>query len=369
MINTLYIKKKGAFLEKKAVLTVLAYLDGKGVKKVGKLTLNIAEYGSNPLARKEFPLLGCPDKKARICLSVNAQNLGQVSAHDNMSDDSGGTGYSMGTEQSLDESMFATSQADLSIESMTESSRVIPGKQGKPPAIIKNLVKASEIGSRVPDRSATTPKSGVTFEELFGKAKFQELKAQLSVMEKDNKQLTEEKEDLKTQLALHIENFKQERERLIEHIKELDADIQTYIKELATAQDKGKKKSSKYKKLQKTRDDILKDLQQTEKLYADAAQERDALKAQLQKSSEQQAAYKPASSGPSDKEIQALLEEKDSLSTSLHRLQGHNNDLKSTIDNLRRELAEIRDVSSSKGIEADNAFTQYKRRTDIYSNL
>lgn len=371
MINTLYIKKKGGFLEKKAVLTVLAYVEGKGVKKVGKFTLNIAEYEANPLVRKEFPLLGCPDSKARVCVSVNAQNLGQVSAPDNMSDDSASVGgVSMGTEQSLDESMFATSQMDLSMESMTETSRIIPGKQGKPPAIIKTLTRTLDLkDSSVAEKSSTVPKSGAKLEDLLGKSKFQELRAQISVLEKDNQQLNSEKEDLKTQLGLHIENFKQERERLIEHIKELDTDVQTYVKEFTSTQDKLKKKSNKYKKLQKTRDEILKDLQQAEKIYTEVIQERDALRNQALKSKEPQTLQKinkpPA---PSDKEIQALIEEKDRLQMDFQRLQGQNNDMKSTIENLRRELADIRDVSSSKGIESDAAFMQYKRRTDTYSN-
>ena len=98
MINTLYQEKNGKFQRKKAQLTVQAIVENKGNKKVGTLSLNIADYSSSPVSNKAFALEGCPDKNARIIISVRAQALGEAMAADNMSEASGVTGFSMGTE-------------------------------------------------------------------------------------------------------------------------------------------------------------------------------------------------------------------------------------------------------------------------------
>jgi hypothetical protein len=133
MINTLYQKKSGSFNEKKAVLTVQAIIEDKGSKSVGQLTLNIAEYATSPLTRHVFKLDKAPDRFASITLSVRSQPMGEATMADNMSDASGGTGFSMGTEGD-----YTGPLTDQDLTGFDEETKVVAGSQGRPPVLLKS---------------------------------------------------------------------------------------------------------------------------------------------------------------------------------------------------------------------------------------
>jgi len=149
MINTLYQKKSGTFNEKKAVLTVQAIIEDKGSKSVGQLTLNIAEYATSPLTRHVFKLDKAPDRFASITISVLSQPLGEATLADNMSDASGGTGISMGTEGD-----YTGPLTDQDLTGFDEETKVVAGSQGRPPVILK--------GHKIPDISAPVDPGRIT---------------------------------------------------------------------------------------------------------------------------------------------------------------------------------------------------------------
>lgn len=132
MINTLYLKKTGAVIPKKAVLTLKAEIDGHGTKRVGKLELNVSDYKETGVKLKEFSIQSSLDRNAKIVLSISAYEIGAPTTTDDMSDISGGSGISMGTDDNY------TGPA-LSTEPAEEEKRVIPGTQGRPPAVLSGL--------------------------------------------------------------------------------------------------------------------------------------------------------------------------------------------------------------------------------------
>eukprot|EP00359_Climacostomum_virens_P000633 CAMPEP_0204897588 /NCGR_PEP_ID=MMETSP1397-20131031/821_1 /ASSEMBLY_ACC=CAM_ASM_000891 /TAXON_ID=49980 /ORGANISM="Climacostomum Climacostomum virens, Strain Stock W-24" /LENGTH=719 /DNA_ID=CAMNT_0052065359 /DNA_START=802 /DNA_END=2961 /DNA_ORIENTATION=+ len=129
MINTLYLKKGGC-VPKKAVLTLKAEVEGHGTKRVGKLELNISDYRETGIQFKEFALQSSFDRNAKIVLSIQSVEIGVPSATDAMSDVSGGSGISMGTDETYTGPPLS---GDMGIE---EEKRVIPGKSGRPPAVV-----------------------------------------------------------------------------------------------------------------------------------------------------------------------------------------------------------------------------------------
>ena len=132
MINTLYQKKSGSFNEKKAVLTVQAIIEDKGSKSIGQLTLNIADYATNSLNHHVFKLEKAPDRFASITISVHSQPMGEATMADNMSDASGNTGISMGTEGD-----YTGPLTDQDLTGFDEETKVVAGSQGRPPMLIK----------------------------------------------------------------------------------------------------------------------------------------------------------------------------------------------------------------------------------------
>ena len=98
MINTLYTKKKtNATLDKQAVLTVQALVEGHGAKRVGLVKLNLANYKEAGVENKTFSLTQCADKYGQITLSIKATAVGAVQDGEDVISDAASL-VSMGTE-------------------------------------------------------------------------------------------------------------------------------------------------------------------------------------------------------------------------------------------------------------------------------
>ncbi|CAG9319761.1 unnamed protein product [Blepharisma stoltei] len=72
MINTLYQKSSGKFLEKEAKLNILSEINGKS-KIIGYVKLNLVDYCDTPIREHAYPIIGSKDKNAEICLSIKAE--------------------------------------------------------------------------------------------------------------------------------------------------------------------------------------------------------------------------------------------------------------------------------------------------------
>ena len=201
MINTMYQKKSGEFLEKKAVITFQAVVEGRGSKVVGSVTLNIAQYLSG-LNQQEFRIDKCPDKNATAVLSLRAQAMGELVEADNVSEMSGGTGFSMGTE---DVGGFLSEQDLTGFE---EEVHPNPAK----------VMIAGNIRPAIPRAPAGRPGPVKPVHTLDTTA-VQDLKAQLALLEREKSELQSEKDDLKKQCLSLVDSSRREKEDLIHHIQ------------------------------------------------------------------------------------------------------------------------------------------------------
>lgn len=249
MINTLYQEKNGKFQRKKAQLTVQAIVENKGNKKVGTLSLNIADYSSSPVSNKAFALEGCPDKNARIIISVRAQALGEAMAADNMSEASGVTGFSMGTEGDFKGNLF--NEQDLG-GFEDDQPKVILGSHGKPPLVRTGMMKLPDSGPVNPMKiTEAMDNQRIKLEEETASVKVSELKASVQILEKENLQLKSEKDDLKVQLSISLEKSKKERENYFEHMKKLDAEIENLKKKNDSLNERVGRRDEKISNLKK----------------------------------------------------------------------------------------------------------------------
>ena len=209
MQNTLYQEKSGTFLAKTATLRIEASTDSKKSQKLGEVKLNLIEYLAEPASSRVFFLSSCADKKARIVLSIKSSALGEHLG-DTLSDASGSENFS--EEGSLH------SEQDHSIE-----------KTSKKPPVFRPL-------------GETTPEE---------KQRIINLMAKLSLLEKENQQIKSEKEDIKVQLALNIENSTREREKFCEHSLNLDAEIEDLKHRNRRLEKKADKYREKYRRANK----------------------------------------------------------------------------------------------------------------------
>lgn len=202
MINTMYQKKSGEFLEKKAVITFQAVVDGRGSKVVGSVTLNITQYLGG-LNQQEFRIDKCPDKNATAVLSLRAQAMGELVEADNVSEMSGGTGFSMGTE---DVGGGFLSEQDLT--GFEEEVHPNPAK----------VLIAGNIRPAIPRAPVGRPGPVKPVHNLDTTA-VQDLKAQVSLLEREKSELQSEKDDLKKQCMGLLDSGRREKEDLIHHIQ------------------------------------------------------------------------------------------------------------------------------------------------------
>jgi len=74
MLNTLYQKTSGKFLEKTAEIKILGETNGKS-KQIGKVSLNLVDFMEVPASELILPIEKCPDKSAEVCLSIKAERV------------------------------------------------------------------------------------------------------------------------------------------------------------------------------------------------------------------------------------------------------------------------------------------------------
>lgn len=368
MINTLYQEKSGKFQRKKAVLTVQAIVEGKGMKKIGSVGLNISDYYSSPLNNQAFPLENCPDKNSRIWVSIRGQALGDATIADNMSEASGVTGFSMGTEGDYSANLFHEQNLEDIEEGNASGPQIIPGRDGKPPMIRGPLMKFPDSGPVNPMKiSEAMGNQRQKLEEEMNSTKITELKASLQLLEKENLQIKSEKDDLKVQLSISLEKSKKERENYSEHMKKLDTDIDSLKKKNETLRDRVQRREEKIEKLKKDNDSMLNDIKELEKSSFGTSEEKghlrtenDQLKAKI---SEQDQKIQNL-----NKHIDSLREEKKSLENSLQQSQNTISQLKADFELLRHDFTESRETVPSKGQDGDAVFENYKKKTEVLIN-
>ena len=238
MINTLYQKKAGTYMEKKADLTIQAIIEGKGSKTIGGLRINLSDFVGSPMIRQVFKLEKSPDRYSSVTLSVKCRELGAPAAiSDNMSDASGESGGSYGTEG--DYTGPPLFEQDLTgFEEETKEMKVVMGSGGRPPALIKG--KQDSKPKRVEPH-------------------LQEMLAQISILEREKLSLQTEKEDLQAHYAALVESTRKDREKLLEHINSQDAQLEettsladSYKSQLESAENDNNRLNLSKKELQST---------------------------------------------------------------------------------------------------------------------
>ncbi|OMJ77174.1 hypothetical protein SteCoe_23282 [Stentor coeruleus] len=242
MINTLYEEKSGNFLPKKASLAIIAHIDKRSTKKLGEIHLNLIDYMKEGASRIPFTIMGCPDKKAHVFVSIKAQTMGDT-IKDYASDasgsemgveedqlNSGNSSFSKRSEQlSCD---FTSNVANESETSILDEENKMKGQNRKPPIPRKNTDGSKEV-------------------QKEEKLRYVEIKAQNSLLEKENQQLKSEKEDLRIQMEMIVEKSKKERENFMEHANMIDIDLETIKSENYKLKEKNRRRKENYKKVQK----------------------------------------------------------------------------------------------------------------------
>ena len=355
MINTLYMDKNGKFQRKKAVLTIQAIVEDKGRKKVGKVTFDISQYREKNLNEQIFSLEDCPDKKAKICLSISAQPLGEAMTADNMSEASGFSGISMGTEGDYQGPLF---EQDLTgFEEEARAPKIIPGSHGKPP-----LIRAGK--PNLPDMGAINP---VKISEAMSRQSqpdIRELQAQVQVLEKENSSLRSEKDELKEQNSLLYSNSKKERENYYEHSKKLNEELDSFKKQNEKLKERVQRRDEKLEKMKSTNQSLLNDLKEMEKNNTNFSNNKEKFKEETQQlRNELRAAEEKALKY--EKQLEKAQEQVSSLEHNVSSLQNQNTDLKQNMNELREELEESRNILTSRDTESDIELSRYKKKTEI----
>ena len=222
MINTMYQEKSGEFIKKNAELMLIATIENKGSKKLGHVKLDLAEFIAG-VSQKIFPISDCPDKKASICLSVVCSPLGNPTIVDNISEASGNSGVSMGTEGEYSGPLFNDS-GELEEEQKKKLSSSL-----KPPRMRKKRNEESENSDAI---------------------------ALVKILERENNQIKTEKDEIKTQLALIAEKSKTEREYYCAYVEKLEHDIDNNTLKI----NKIKEKYKKYKEMSITADKKIEEI-------------------------------------------------------------------------------------------------------------
>eukprot|EP00358_Blepharisma_japonicum_P007159 CAMPEP_0202942900 /NCGR_PEP_ID=MMETSP1395-20130829/3139_1 /ASSEMBLY_ACC=CAM_ASM_000871 /TAXON_ID=5961 /ORGANISM="Blepharisma japonicum, Strain Stock R1072" /LENGTH=764 /DNA_ID=CAMNT_0049639667 /DNA_START=109 /DNA_END=2400 /DNA_ORIENTATION=- len=359
MINTLYQEKSGEFLRKKALLTIQAIVDGQGMKKVGTLSLNISEYYNSSLEQKIFAVEKCTDKNAKICISIHAQPLGDLGIADNMSEASGVTGFSMGTEGDFDGPLFDQDIGDL--EEEAHAPKIIPTSVAKQ-SINRPILKLPDIGPVNPLKitQAFSPKPPPDSETP-------ELKAKLEVLEKEKTQLKAEKDQLKVDLGVQYEKAKKERQQYIDYTKKLDTDLDALSKKNEALRERNARRNEKIKILKQTKDNLLNDLQEAEKSLADGLADKEVLKSENNDLRDELRVAKD-NLIKLEKQNESLKQDFANLENSYRSLQDINAQLKMDLESIRQEFAASRETLTARGMENDSVFNDYKKKTEVIIN-
>lgn len=348
MINTLYQEKNGKFKAKKANLTVQAVIEGRGSKKLGHFTINISEYHHTPLIRQYFSLESCPDRSAKICLSVKAQALGEAMTGDTVSEASGAYEISMGTEGDYKGPLFL--DQDLSYENEEKLAPKIIQSSHSKPAISKPPLSSPQ---------QLFPKTEA--EDLKDLKRTADLQAKLTVSEREILQLKSEKEDLQVQLGIATEKSTREKESTFNIIKTLDSDLQITKKSLDKAKKKIEKRDETLKRFKEINIDLLEDLKVTELSNNENVMDKERYKRdniQLRESLRncQEKLVKI------QKQHDSAREENLILKTNLDHVSALKDNYKTDLENLRRTINQNSESADGK----QGSFNSYKRNSDNY---
>jgi chromosome segregation ATPase len=365
MLNTLYQKKSGDWIAKKAVLTVKADVEGHGSKRVGKLSLNLADYRERAVSNQQFNLDSSFDKFSKIVISIRATALGEAGVPDNMSDISGGSGFSMGTEGEYTGPVLSH---DQDLTGYEEDKRIVPGTMGRPPAVIRQpgaLRMPAFTGPINPQRISETINSQA--DRAATEQKLKEFKAQTSLLERENTQLKAERDEMKLQVNFYEDSQSKGHQRFEDQITALEK----ALKDSETAKGRMKELLAKYKEELQKQERVKQELvAETEKMQQSAvvqASEKERISTDLN-SLRQQLAELKEKQGTTERENASLQKDKARLENEVNVMEAANNQLLGNLQRLREELAESRDALSSRGSETDEASVTYRRKTESVIN-
>jgi chromosome segregation ATPase len=306
MINTMYQEKSGEYVKKSAELTVQAQLDAKNIKKIGVVKLNLAEVVSG-VSSKFFPVSGCPDKKASVCLSIKCNSLGESTIVDNISEASGNSVISMGTEGEYSGPLF-----NESIETDEETKKTqAPNK--KPPMLKKKS-----------DKSETN-----SFDNI----------ALIKVLQKENQILKSEREELKVQIGILSEKTRNERDQYCENTEKLEAQLETLIKENKKIITEKENLAREIEEFNKRYQEIVEDLDRHKNKYNHADKKK--LKDQI-KTLKQTVFQKNEENEKLVGKIEELNQEKKGYDQDLLALKNNN-------QKISRELEALKDDTAPQG--------------------
>lgn len=232
MVNTLYQDKSGVFQKKIAVLTIQAIVENRGCKKIGTVSINLAELVTTGKDKENISILNCSDKKAKACISVKGYSLGD-SVSDNLSEMSEKSIHSVASENEFSGSLFHDNEHS-EIEEENKSRNF-----GKKPPIFK--------------------KNNESYKSEEETLRYIDIKAANSVLEKENQRLVSEKEDVKIQLGIVTEKAKKEREMFCEHANKLDEEIDSIKLKNVILVRKNQKKKEKILEIKKSYEEVLED--------------------------------------------------------------------------------------------------------------
>ena len=338
MVNTLYQEKSGAFQKKNAMLTIHAYVDNRGSKKIGSVAINLSDCVNATKDKESVSIAECSDKKAKICISVRGYSLGE-SVGDNMSETSEKSVQSLGTEGDFSGSIFHEQEAH---EGEEESKTKIGSK--KPPI----FRKASDSGKAEGEESA----------------RFIDIKAAHSLLEKENQQLRTEKDDIKIQLEIISEKARKEREMFCEHANKLDAEIDGFRQQNNLLQRKLVRRREKAREMKKNWEELSEECENLKMNHniSDKVKLLDEIKRQKAIAIE---------SKETTEKLMAEIEEIQNLreisENSREQLESLNLKYIADISNLKRKISDQQEVLLAKTPD-DQA--SYKKKVDtIISDL
>lgn len=209
VVSTLSLKRNDPS-PKKAYLYVRAEVSGHGSRRVGTVTLNLAEYRNKPAQEVNYKVESNLDRNCYVRLSITSVKLDDSMIGDNMSDVSGACA-SFNSGEGFDfEFGGLMPSIDLDLASLEDK------KLSRPPTVVINKPRTTHK-----KESAADDEPLQVFDAM--QAEIKSLKAQNSVLEKDVKHITKERNQLQINVSLlesAIEAEKQSNTQLVSVLEE-----------------------------------------------------------------------------------------------------------------------------------------------------
>lgn len=231
MINTMYQEKSGSYVKKTAELTIQAHIDKKGKKKLGKVKIDLAIIGESG-AHQFYPVVDCIDKKANISASIKFTPIGEGTIVDTISEVSGHSGVSMGTNGDYSGPLFHEDSFEI------EPSKSPLPKPPKTSRYRRPREKSQELS--------------VSFDNI----------ALIKILQKENNQIKAEKGEVKFQLELVSKKAAEERNKYCEYVSTLEKELDELKPSHSKLQSKCQRFRDKNKELKNRIDEISTEIEE-----------------------------------------------------------------------------------------------------------